>query len=58
MASQKFDQIDLQILGELAQLFSEREMRSALTSAPDAAAAQRLITEWEPHAPSQRRAAV
>jgi PTS system nitrogen regulatory IIA component len=58
LVPEKANDLHLQILGELAQLFSEREMRSALTSAPDAAAAQRLITEWEPHAPSQRRAAV
>ena len=28
------------------------------TALPDAADVQRLISEWEPHAPSQRRAAV
>jgi PTS system nitrogen regulatory IIA component len=58
LVPEKANDLHLQILAELAQLFSEREMRAALTSTPDAAAAQRLITEWEPHAPSQRRAAV
>ena len=58
LVPEKANDLHLQILAELAQLFSEREMRTALTSIPDAAGAQRLITEWEPHAPSQRRAAV
>jgi PTS system nitrogen regulatory IIA component len=58
LVPEKANDLHLQILAELAQLFSEREMRTALTNIPDAAGAQRLITEWEPHAPSQRRAAV
>ncbi|HWQ38606.1 MAG TPA: PTS sugar transporter subunit IIA [Burkholderiales bacterium] len=58
LVPEKATDVHLQILSELAQMFSEREMRAALAQAPDAAAAQRLITEWEPHAPSQRRAAV
>ena len=58
MVPEKATDVHLQILSELAQLFSERDMRTALTDAPDAATAQRLITEWEPHAPTQRRAAV
>ena len=37
LVPEKANDLHLQILGELAQLFSEREMRSALTSAPDAA---------------------
>ena len=58
LVPEKATDVHLQILSELAQMFSERDLRSALAAAPDAAAAQRLITEWEPHAPSQRRAAV
>ncbi len=57
LVPEKATDVHLQILSELAQMFSEREMRAALAGAQDAAAAQRLITEWEPHAPSQRRAA-
>lgn len=48
----------LQILSELAQMFSERDIRTALSDAADASTAQRVIVEWEPHAPDQRRAAV
>jgi hypothetical protein len=33
-------------------------MRAQLASLPDAAAIQQVISEWEPHAPGQRRAAV
>ncbi|HZP91968.1 MAG TPA: PTS sugar transporter subunit IIA [Burkholderiales bacterium] len=58
LVPEKATDLHLQILSELAQMFSERDMRSALGQALDAPAAQRLITEWEPHAPSQRRAAV
>jgi PTS system nitrogen regulatory IIA component len=48
----------LQILSELAQMFSNPGLRDALLAAPDPAAAHRLITEWSPYAPAQRSAAV
>lgn len=48
----------LQILSELAQMFSERNVRTTLNDVADADAAQRAIIEWEPHAPDRRRAAV
>jgi PTS system nitrogen regulatory IIA component len=48
----------LEILSELAQMFSERNIRDTLNDVADVEAAQRVITEWEPHAPDQRRAAV
>ena len=48
----------LQILSELAQMFSDKEMRAQLAVLPGARDVQRLISEWEPHAPGQRRAAV
>jgi PTS system nitrogen regulatory IIA component len=48
----------LEILSELAQMFSEPAMRESLLAAPDAQAAHRLITEWSPYAPAQRSAAV
>ena len=48
----------LQILSELAQMFSEQDVRTALSDASGVDRAQRIITEWEPHAPDQRRAAV
>ena len=43
----------LQILSELAQMFSERSFREQLLAAPTAAELHRLITQWQPHAASQ-----
>jgi nitrogen PTS system EIIA component len=42
----------LQILSELAQMFSDRSFRAQLASVADAPAAQRLITTWQAHAPN------
>jgi PTS system nitrogen regulatory IIA component len=49
--------LHLQILSELAQLFSDRGFRDQLGSCATAAEAHRLITTWEPHDPAQRSAA-
>jgi nitrogen PTS system EIIA component len=48
----------LQILSELAQMFSDRELRERLTSDTDASSLHQHITSWQPHVPDQRRAAV
>jgi nitrogen PTS system EIIA component len=48
----------LQILSELAQMFSDRELREVLKSGPDAGELHRHITAWQPHVADQRRAAV
>ncbi len=40
--------LHLQILAELAQLFSEKEMREKLRAAGDAASLYRLVSEWTP----------
>lgn len=48
----------LQLLSELAQMFSERSFREALSSAPDSATIHNLFANWGPDAPNQRRAAV
>lgn len=47
----------LQILSELAQMFSDRALRDALAGAPDAGTLHRLISAWQPDAASQRQAA-
>jgi PTS system nitrogen regulatory IIA component len=44
--------LHLQILSELAQMFSDRELRRQLAVAPDAAFAQGLIVGWQAHAPN------
>ena len=43
----------LQILSELAQMFSEKPFREQLLAAPTAAELHRLITQWTPHASTQ-----
>ena len=48
----------LQILSELAQMFSEKPFREQLNAAPDAAELHRLITQWQPHAAAQHSPAV
>ena len=47
----------LEILSELAQMFSDRALREAMAGAPDAQALHQLIAAWRPDAPGQRRAA-
>ena len=48
----------LQILSELAQMFSDRELRERLKTHADAGDLHRHITVWQPHVADQRRAAV
>lgn len=40
--------VHLQILGELAAMFSDETFRARLRAAPDAATLHRLISEWIP----------
>jgi len=40
--------VHLQILGELAAMFSDEAFRTLLRAAPDAATLHALITEWTP----------
>jgi nitrogen PTS system EIIA component len=47
----------LQILSELAQLFSDRELRERLATESDPSSLHQTITAWQPHVPDQRRAA-
>ena len=48
----------LQILSELAQMFSDKALRDRLASDPDIASLHQHITAWQPHVADQRRAAV
>jgi PTS system nitrogen regulatory IIA component len=48
----------LQILSELAQMFSDKNFREQLSLAPDADTAHALFTNWQPHAAGDRRSAV
>jgi len=48
----------LQILSELAQMFSDRELRGQLAGANDPGALHQAIIAWQPHVADDRRAAV
>src|ERR687884_1382408 len=50
LVPEKATEKHLQILSELAQMFSDRVLREAMAQAADAAALHRLITEWQPDA--------
>ncbi len=43
--------LHLQILSELAQMFSDRDFRDRLVGCENAAAMPQLIAEWQAHAP-------
>jgi PTS system nitrogen regulatory IIA component len=47
----------LQILSELAQMFSDRALREQMVGAANADALHALIATWQPDVPGQRRAA-
>jgi PTS system nitrogen regulatory IIA component len=51
-------ELHLQILSELAQMFSDEQLREALLATDDLQTAHRLLTEWSPYAASQRSAAL
>lgn len=48
----------LRILSDLAQMFSDRELRDKLAVEADPSKIHQLITVWQPHVADQRRAAV
>jgi PTS system nitrogen regulatory IIA component len=45
--------VHLQILSELAQMFSDKAFRERLLAAPSALDLHLLITQWQPHASGQ-----
>ena len=57
LVPEKATEKHLQILSELAQMFSDKALREAMMSAADAAALHQLISAWQPDASGQRRAA-
>jgi len=57
LVPEKATEKHLQILSELAQMFSDKALREAMSLAPDAAALHGLIAAWQPDAAGQRRAA-
>jgi PTS system nitrogen regulatory IIA component len=57
LVPEKATEKHLQILSELAQMFSDRTLREAMGRAADAAELHQLVTAWHPDAAGQRRAA-
>jgi PTS system nitrogen regulatory IIA component len=57
LVPEKATEKHLQILSELAQMFSDKPLREAMSRAADAAALHELIAAWQPDAAGQRRAA-
>jgi len=57
LVPEKATEKHLQILSELAQMFSDRALRDAMAAAKDAAELHQLVTAWQPDASGQRRAA-
>ena len=58
LVPEKATDLHLQILSELAQMFSDKALREKLLTETDAADIHRLISEWAPHAATQRSTAV
>lgn len=58
LVPERANDIHLQILSELAQMFSDREVRRQLAEVADEREAQQIIVGWDPNAASQRRPAV
>jgi nitrogen PTS system EIIA component len=57
LVPEKATEKHLQLLSELAQMFSDKALREAMSRASDAQALHQLITSWQPDAAGQRRAA-
>jgi PTS system nitrogen regulatory IIA component len=57
LVPEKATEKHLQLLSELAQMFSDKTLREAMGSAPDADTLHGLIAAWQPDAAGQRRAA-
>ncbi len=58
MVPDRATDMHLQILSELAEMFSDKAFREQLTVAPAATDLHALISSWLPHAPDQHRPAV
>ena len=57
LVPEQANQQHLLILSELAQMFSDRDLRALLASEPNASTLHRHITSWQLYVSDQRRAA-
>ena len=58
LVPEKATDLHLQILSELAQMFSDRALREKLLQEQGAAEIHKLVSDWAPHATPQRSTAV
>ena len=58
LVPEKATDMHLQILSELAQMFSDKALREKLLAGASPAEVHGLIRDWSPHATTQRSAAV
>lgn len=58
MVPDRATDMHLQILSELAEMFSDKVFREQLVTAPGAVDLHELISNWRPHAPDQHRTTV
>ena len=58
LVPEQANETHLQLLSELAQMFSDRTFREELLHAPDAAHIHQMFMNWGSDATNQRRAAV
>lgn len=58
LVPEQANETHLQLLSELAQMFSDRAFREGLTEAADVAAVAALFANWDPHAAYEHRPAV
>ncbi|PTD95973.1 PTS IIA-like nitrogen regulatory protein PtsN [Pseudothauera lacus] len=56
LVPEQANETHLQLLSELAQMFSDRNFRDTLHQAPDAASIHALFANWGPHAADERSA--
>jgi PTS system nitrogen regulatory IIA component len=58
LVPERATELHLEILSELAQIFSDKSLRESLLGCQDVSQAYRFFSEWRIHAPSQRGTAV
>ncbi|ENO85010.1 PTS IIA-like nitrogen regulatory protein PtsN [Thauera linaloolentis] len=58
LVPEQANETHLQLLSELAQMFSDREFREALLNAPDPAHIRQMFVNWGADEADQRRAAI
>ena len=58
LVPERASDLHLQILSELAQMFSDKPFREKLIASPSASDLHRLITQWQPHAATQHSSVI